>query len=760
MRPRLLTVLCVTYVAFVMYASLMPFDLRPDWGQAKARLARAGQFWPFGPLRASRTDLASNLALYLPLGLLVAARGTARRGSARLPAALGALLASLAVSLLVEGLQLLSSSRVSGAHDVLMNALGGSLGGIFGAMAGRPAFLRLRLTLRQRWARRPTSLVALVLLAVLAAEALFPFRPTLDVSEVARNVRSSVVGLSDALAARPWYYWLFWRAGVYAVLVVLLALPAAAPSGARWLRGAAIAVGFAAAAELAKVFVISRSGNIANVLLSACGAVLAAALGAAATACWRRRRPPQPSTEAAGRALPAAEAPPPRYGRTYFVLLVIYCGLTVYGSLVPLKFRHVPFEQAARRFRTMPYLHLSIHSRADLVANLLLFIPLTFLAMGAITREGRRSGKAFLAVAVAGAAALLSAAIEFAQIYFPQRTVSFNDILSETVGGFAGVVVWFLCGRRVTQWARGLRAERAEERLAVKLLGGYAVLLIVYQLFPFDVIVSLAELRGKLGGAKLILIPFADRASLGAYGVLSTIAVMIPIGFLLAIRHRRRRAVWTAAWQTGGLALLIEVAQLLIYSRYSSSTDVVLGAIGGLLGAGASRRFGPAGSRCVLQTAFWARHGHWIKRVAAAGWIAGLAGSKCYPFSFRWPPEGLAAAARRALAVPFARQYFLPEHVALSQVVREFTTFFILGLFLRGLASGSGKAGKLACGLGVVALAGALEFVQVFVRSRTADLTAAAVGAAGGVLGVCLFPRLAEVFLAADGRSQEGEAGP
>jgi hypothetical protein len=56
----------------------------------------------------------------------------------------------------------------------------------------------------------------------------------------------------------------------------------------------------------------------------------------------------------------------------------------VYGSLVPLNFNPRPLHEAWQTFQAMPYFWLGIGARAERVANILLFIPLSFLAAGAV----------------------------------------------------------------------------------------------------------------------------------------------------------------------------------------------------------------------------------------------------------------------------------------------------------------------------------------------------------------------------------------
>ena len=75
--------------------------------------------------------------------------------------------------------------------------------------------------------------------------------------------------------------------------------------------------------------------------------------------------------------------PTPVDSRAPLALLALgYLCFVVYGSLVPLDYVPVPWDEAAERFRNIPFLQLGIGSRADWVANLLLFIPLTFFWLG------------------------------------------------------------------------------------------------------------------------------------------------------------------------------------------------------------------------------------------------------------------------------------------------------------------------------------------------------------------------------------------
>ena len=52
----------------------------------------------------------------------------------------------------------------------------------------------------------------------------------------------------------------------------------------------------------------------------------------------------------------------------------------VYGSLVPFDIRPHSLVQALESFRHIPYLNLGVVSRADWIANIVLYIPVAFFA--------------------------------------------------------------------------------------------------------------------------------------------------------------------------------------------------------------------------------------------------------------------------------------------------------------------------------------------------------------------------------------------
>ena len=198
-----------------------------------------------------------------------------------------------------------------------------------------------------------------------------------------------------------------------------------------------------------------------------------------------------------------------RHTRTLVrVTTLAYLVFVVYGSLVPLDFRAIEMSEAVERFRQIPFLNLGIGSRADWVANLLLFIPLSYLFAASVWPSGR-GAQVVTTIIIAMACIALSVAIEFTQIFFPQRTVSQNDIIAEALGGVLGLAAWWIWGQRSVAWLASWQHAHGAASLAEKLFWLYLLLLFGYNLLPLDLTISLVEIYHKWSEGRLNLIPFA-----------------------------------------------------------------------------------------------------------------------------------------------------------------------------------------------------------------------------------------------------------
>ncbi|MCP4992380.1 MAG: VanZ family protein, partial [Gammaproteobacteria bacterium] len=268
--------------------------------------------------------------------------------------------------------------------------------------------------------------------------------------------------------------------------------------------------------------------------------------------------------------------------RSGLILLALaYLLFVIYGSLVPLAYRPLPLEEALWQFQTIRFLDLGIGSRADWVANVLLFIPLGFLWLGVIWPRQPGFARIAISLLVLAIATSLSIGIEFTQLYFPPRTVSQNDILAETLGALIGIILWWRYGQRVHRWVVGALKTRGKSHLAVKLLWLYLAGLFLYSVLPLDLTISPVEIYHKWSSGKVNLIPFgfsvADPVQ-QLYDLVTDMLLWTPVSLLWVISGRR---VGMQAWAWTVLAALsLELLQFFVYSRVSDVTDILMAMAG------------------------------------------------------------------------------------------------------------------------------------------------------------------------------------
>jgi len=418
---------------------------------------------------------------------------------------------------------------------------------------------------------------------------------------------------------------------------------------------------------------------------------------------------------------------------------LVYIAFVIYGSLVPLDFHALPWDEALARFRQIPFLELGIGSRADWVANLILYMPVGYLLMAAWIGRSRQpavwAGGIFLAgLAVAG----LALAVEFAQLFFPPRTVSLNDLYAEWAGGALGMLLWPLTGRTLLDiWARfalgGTRSVRAGLVL-------YALTYLFLSLFPYDFLLSAGEWHDHLATPGKAGWLFAGGCGLGCWAKLvAEMIATIPFGLLL-VNRSRRVSMLAAAGIGVVLGLTIEILQLSIASGISQGASVLSRTVGVMLGAWLPALFKHWDSRRMRP---WLRTGLVLAAFPYAGGLAWL------NHWFAGPWSGTGAALDRLAGVrfiPFYYHYYTAEAVALVSLVYQFGLYLPLGVgvWLWHLGSRSRPYGTgLSALLGLVA-ATTIETGRLFVPGQHPDptnvLIAATAAGCGHAILAWLFP--------------------
>jgi VanZ family protein len=402
---------------------------------------------------------------------------------------------------------------------------------------------------------------------------------------------------------------------------------------------------------------------------------------------------------------------------------------TGYGSLVPFHYRGRPFAEAADEYARILEAGPRVESRSDLVANVLLGVPLGFCLLGALRadRPGRLVA-ALVGLALWPGCVALAASVEFAQLYFPERTCSASDIAAQAAGSALGMVAWVVSGQRVTDGTRRARADPRSGGAAGSLLLAYLGLVALAQLLPLDLTVSPYVIRYKLRSGVATLVPFAEWTrpdggpAPGRWGLIQTwlelFGLYLPAGLLLAQFPGRVWRGWrgfpVVAAVGLGLGLLMEAGQLLV-SRHPSATDALVGAVGLVAGWAVVRGLGdrPVGTEVGL--------------ALAQAWFAVLAVIHWQPFDFAGPRW------REVNWMPFADLAAKNYLAALEDAPMKAVLFAPLGVLVAGMTPWR-RVGLLALGVGAP-LAGVLEFGQVYVPGRYPSVTGVLMGAVGAWAG-------------------------
>jgi hypothetical protein len=289
-------------------------------------------------------------------------------------------------------------------------------------------------------------------------------------------------------------------------------------------------------------------------------------------------------------------------------------------------------------------------------------------------------------------------------------------------------------------------ASARPAEVARHLLTAYVVGLLVYQLFPFDVVLSGEELAGQAEHGKMILTPFTE--GMPDVDIAVRVLAFVPVGFWVAVRRKGGRLPVLGAVVVGtAYVTAVEVLQMFVFSRYSSATDVVLGAGGALVGGVLATRFGPAATRPLPRGLGWRVTG-WLVRLGLTSALATmLVWGKWRPLDFRLPEEGLLAALAERVRVPFYYQYWNSEFEAAEQLLRDIAAPAVLGMLLISLLPAGLPGRRLAAGVVGAGVAVVVELGQIAFPPHVPDATTAVLAAGAAFAGVYLYGPFVKAFI-------------
>lgn len=262
----------MAFALFAIWGSLFPFDFHPaSLSTARARFAAE---WMAVRTVWSLTDLASNILLFVPIGLFVTATAAKARPQ-RSAAAIGAAVAaSVVLSAAIEFGQALVPSRTPSALDIAAEAVGACAGAtlwrFLGAEVDALAAAALEILRRSTRTERLLLVYCLVFAVAWLVPADFTLRPT-EIGDKYIHQRLLLPLMPSPDAATRGELWLTAAAAIPLGAAGMLC--GRAPGTRRAVsQGAAIAGASLAALELAQVPVFSRTTDVASLLAALVGA--------------------------------------------------------------------------------------------------------------------------------------------------------------------------------------------------------------------------------------------------------------------------------------------------------------------------------------------------------------------------------------------------------------------------------------------------------------------------------------------------------
>lgn len=410
-----------------------------------------------------------------------------------------------------------------------------------------------------------------------------------------------------------------------------------------------------------------------------------------------------------------------------FMIWVGYLFFLAYGSLVPFEYQYVSWSDAWEQFKHIPMYPLGVDTRADWVANVILAIPTGFLTAHLLLDRFSKANKASLFFISGFFSLSFVLCIEFAQLFFPPRTCSLNDIVSQSVGALIGLVL----AAKYSGWFKGFFSiDGDSRRLAFRLLEAYLVGYAAFSLFPYDFLFSGAELKQKLSGGNwgwLMARGGSQLGTLSGIKLLFEIILTLPFGLFLGYRSESQSGSYRQALFLGILlGASIEILQFFMASGISEGLSIltrVTGVCGGLALWKHHATCSPKRFQALIRQFLYPLGAiYMLVLLQANGWFSG-----------HWDGLGFAGAQLTELHfTPFYYHYFTSEAKALVSVVMVVMMYAPIGLVV-WLMRGSPRQALFSA----VLLASGIEVGKLFLQGMHPDPTNVLLGGLSGWGAFC-----------------------
>ncbi|MGC1818827.1 MAG: hypothetical protein WA900_14370, partial [Casimicrobiaceae bacterium] len=420
--------------------------------------------------------------------------------------------------------------------------------------------------------------------------------------------------------------------------------------------------------------------------------------------------------------------------RFHIALAVLACAALVAHLLfIPYAFAPLALGDALRTFARMPWARLGSDQNVALASRALMFVPLGALLAMWIAPQPRRpiDLPAFATASLLGC--LWAIGVNFAQLWFPARTVILNLVALECIGAIGGALLWSALGASGRIWWRQLGIGGSGSVKAA--LNGYVALYLIASLTPFDFVTSGRELSGKFASDLygLWLAPIGCGPMSCSVKFVSIVVAGLPCGWWFASRRRQSWNAWLAAVPVALMvAGSIELLHFLMVSGVSQGASVVLRSAGMVLGAATY------GWRKRLADLDLDRAG----RPVVAALLVPYAGALAYAAGwFTTAKLGFAAGLARfadIIWMPFYYEYFSAYQATMFSAIVYTVLYAPIALLCWLWVRRRDRVPLVLAAVVAVLVAGVAETSKVFLAGRLPDYTDVVYAAASATLALAV----------------------
>jgi glycopeptide antibiotics resistance protein len=429
--------------------------------------------------------------------------------------------------------------------------------------------------------------------------------------------------------------------------------------------------------------------------------------------------------KSAGYAAPsrAGRSVPERHGTLAWATLLYMVAVT-YASIIPFDYAPLALSDAVDRFLHIQYLKMGSDQEADWMANLLMFVPLGFLTLGAVWPRDGTARRIFAAFAALAVCLLFLLGVKFLQLYFPPRTVTLNYIVAQSIGSAVGAVLWAGLHPVLPSFRKALQSGGSGAIRALLLV--YLAAFVFAILFPFNIVATQADWSAKLHAlpSQLFGGPGVGRPLIERLAIFGgQVVAAMPIGALLSVLPSGRARRPAEAFLLGaGWGFAVLIAHLFIIDGQSHLYSLATNALGFWLGAVAVRSLRRADPIRLLR-----RLQVLVPFLVLPYLVAVVAVNDLTRPEWRTVEQAIQAVDWRGI-YPFWHHYIVSKSQALLSTAVHVVMYAPIGVLVWAYRAGPSSGGARTAALLAAILAAVVEIARQFKPGLQIDVANVIIG--------------------------------